>query len=654
VGWILPVAAAWLALTVPGWLLLALTGSRLPFRWGYAPAVTCVLVAVLTSVHKAVGIAWTGASGLVSVLLVAAACVGGRRLLAARRRRDADRDASDAGIPGPRGLAKALVPAGALLGGLLIVVPAASGMGSPSSHNDSYDAFFHHSATAFIRDSGDAFALTALAPIYGGEPTYYPSTWHAIASVLPFEVVVAANAMVLASLAVIPGAVAALLLTVFREQTGPSRDLVIAAVAVSCSLFLSIPTMGLFMGLWPYLLGLATFPAALGALVAAAAEPARGTRRLSVAHLASPVLVVAGSVVAHPTVLFSIAAVLVVAWACYGVQQVLRPGARARGTMHLAALTLGMALYAFVFVPRISTMDMTEPPPSTLLSTLLVVLADRPRVSAIPFQPLYMVPLLLLAGPPAVPVLRRRSPLLVIALLTALLGIVMTYSAHAAPGLFSTLTSPWYGAPERVAPIFQIGLVVLATGGALMLCDRVERPALLRRALPAVLALVLVACSVTAALDPHRIRLIGSMSYPEGDSTGWAYLAPPERDFIEEQSAVLPEDAVVLGVPRDGTPAFWFLGGVEVMLPTLSPAESIDERRVATYGYNIDDDLDACRSAERVGVTHLYRDGSASNGEALGDDVDFLYRGIAEFPDELLTETARQGDYVLYEVELPC
>src|SRR5690625_5831270 len=73
-------------------------------------------------------------------------------------------------------------------------------MGGIDTLNGSYDAFFHHSSIAFIRDSGDAFLTTALIDIYG-EPTFYPVTWAVLAALLPFGTGASANAMMLATLA---------------------------------------------------------------------------------------------------------------------------------------------------------------------------------------------------------------------------------------------------------------------------------------------------------------------------------------------------------------------------------------------------------------------------------------------------------------------
>lgn len=657
--WILPVLLAWGLLVGPGWLVLASARARLPLRWAYGPAITCALFFVLTAAYNLVDVRWSPISMGIGSALVAA-LVGVVRQVTQNRTGKGRTGEGDDHPPGAA-VARAgrgIVAVGAGLGALLLVIPASVGMGSISVHNGSYDAFFHHSAIAFIRESGDAFPLTALAPLYGGEATFYPATWHSIAALLPYGTVASANATVLATLAIVPSSLAGMLLMIAPRSIGrSSRSLVIGALAAASSLFLTIPTMGLHMGLWPYVLGLSLLPLALGSTWYLARRFTRRGHAVPRGGEAIALSIIAGTVIAHPTMIFTVAVFVVAGWLICSVRAVAGRPTRIRGVVSLLLLLAGFVAYALVIVPRISSMDLTDPPPNTVLSTLLVLLADRPPVNAIPFQPLFMIPILVLAGVGVWAAFRQRSIVLVVAGTTALIAVVMTFSTHAPPGLFSPLTSPWYGARERVAPIFQLSIMVLAAGGGFALIARGERSARpwMARAVAVGLVVILIGTSVLAAFSRDRLQLVGSLAYTAYGKALWPYLAPEEREFIEEQAAMLPPDSVVLGVPRDGTPAFWFLEGVDVVLPSLAPPQSVDAGRVATYGYTIGPDTDACHSAKRLGITHLYEDESRFSADELAPEiVEYFYLGIRDFPDEYLSEIARDGDYVLYAVRLPC
>lgn len=662
-----PLLVAWSLLVIPGLVLLWAVRSRLPFLPGHAPAISCLALFALSRLYRLFGIPWTTATVMVGTALVLAATVGVAaalgRFAPMRTRSGAGPDADpmvsvesratrqDATGPRPRG-AEALLVAGAVSGAALLVIPSLHGMGSLRILNGSYDAFFHHSALATIRDSGDAFPWTALAPMYEGQATYYPTTWHQIASLVPFDVVPSANAMVLATLAVIPASVIAMLDGIVPHREGHwTRAAVIAALGIGSAAFLSTPTAVLVMGLWPFGLGAALLPAALGA----------GVQLLVGGHLGrrtrvSAVLVLVGTALTHPSVLVSVAVVAGVSMVVLGASWLGRRRTRRRGIVLLTAAVALAVVFATLSITRLSGMaELTKAEPANWLTPLLVTLADRPRFQDIPFDPLPLAPILVLAAFGALRAILTRHKILLCALGVGLAALFLTYAIYSDMPWLRALTAAWYGARERIHPLFEVGVLVLAAGGALWRPEGIARRMRTngRRALSAAVCTAIVAGAVLGAVSDDRLRSIGGFAYRAYGQVIYPYVSAAEREFIEEAAARLPEDAVVIGVPQDGTSAFWFLGGVTVTQPSMAPPLTLDVGRVATWGDTIAPGSVACRAAEDLGVTHLYRDEGPFSGEDLGADTEYLYKGYDDFPERYLTPVAEEGSFVLYRIELP-
>lgn len=662
-----PLLFAGSLLVVPGLFLLWAVRSRLRFLPGHAPAISCLALFGLSGVYRLTGIPWTTGTVAMGTALLVAATVGLAAVLGRfgpRRPREDMGDDTDGPAPaghretltGPAGRRPrgdlALLVAGAMIGAVLLVVPSLHGMGSLRILNGSYDAFFHHSSLKAIRDTGDAFPWTALAPMYEGQSHYYPTTWHQIASLVPFDVVTSANAMVLATLAIIPASVIAMLDSIVpRGEEHRARALVIAALGVGSATFLSTPTALLVMGLWPFGLGVALLPAALGALVQLLDRGGLGRRTRATAGL-----VLLGTALTHPSVLVSIALVVGVSIMVLGASWVRERRTRRRGILLLATAVTLAALFAGVSITRLSAMsELTKPEPANWLTPLLVTMADRPRIQDIPFDPLPLAPLLLLAS---VGVLRgalTHHRTLLCALGVALAALFLTYAVHSETGWMHALTAAWYGARERIHPLFEVGILVLAAGGALWRPAPLARrlTPMASRALTAVICTTVLVGAILGAASGDRLRSIGGFAYWDYGRVLYPYVSAPEREFIEEAAARLPEDAVVGGIPQDGTPAFWFLGGVEVIQPSMAPPRTLPVRRVATWGDTIDEGSEACIAARSVGITHLYRDEGRYSAEVFGADIEYLYKGYEGIPERYLTPVSEDGDFVLYRIELP-
>lgn len=657
-------AFAWLLL--PGAVILRLLGLGGRLLVALAAPVTVLVLLVLSAVLTVAGIAWSPVSVGGGLLVVALGCAVTHRWSRPSfedggEREDGAVDPSQDRTGPARGIrltwaAVALV-SGMILGALAVVVPSLRGMGSLHALNGSYDAFFHHSALRVVRETGDAFPFTALAPMYAGEANYYPTSWHMIAALIPGDVVTASNAMLVAVLALVPvGMIALLDAVVPGRRDDVPRAVAMSAVGASSAAFLSIPTMGLVFGLWPFVLGTVLLPAGLAGAALLLRRDHGGGRRTRVALGA----VVAGSVIAHPSVLFSIGVVAAAMAVAVVPRRIIAPGTRRSGLLWAVVLVGATGVAAAGVVLGLGAMaELTPPDTRHLSNTLLAMVGDRPRIRAVPFDAVPLVPLLLAALIGVVATVLRRTPVLLGAMVVILAAAVLTVSTQSDVPAFRALSAPWYGARERIHPLFELGTCVLAAAGVVQVGRWVrsrsgERA---RRVLAAALAVVLVAAVVVSSVAPQRLPLVGSLAYRAWGLLLTPYLTEEEREFIESSAELLPEDALVLGDPRDGTSLYWALGGVEVVYPSLTNPQTLDTRRLAAHIDVYDEAATVCESFDRVGPTHFYQDTSELSGDTIGDSQrNALWEGLRRLGQDraVLVEVAREGDYVLYELRLPC
>lgn len=651
--WVLPVLLAWMVLSLPGYLMMRLADARVPVRWGWSPVITVVIIVVLSGVLRVLQIPWQPVPVIVGLAVIAALALVVRGVARALRTRAATqrwihmpRPGHQADRPGPwsRRTAAAVTAASAL-SGLLMVASATRRMGGIDTLNGSYDSFFHLSAIAFIRDGGDAFPITALSDIYG-TPTFYPVVFDALAALLPYGTVTSANAMMLAVLAALPSAIAALVAT---AMAGARRAPLLAAVGAAAStLFLSIPAMGLVMGLWPIVLGSICLPVAIAAVVTVL-----DTRRdpVDLRSVAGGAVVLAGTALAHPSILFSVAVFAGLLILVHGVHRLLG-GQRRRGLLQIGAALLAAVMFVVVSGTLLDGMHLTRHSSEGVGNVLWEILMDSPRIPVIeaPWWPLAAV--WLLAGIGALAAFRRRETVGTTAAIGVVVSIVLGVSTQIENPLTVALVNPWYGARERIAPLMMCLLLLLMARGITARAahgTRRERPWLASLAVVAVLVTTLIALAV-----PQRLPLLGSLAYTAYGLQLSPYVTPEEREFIERTSQDLPEDAVVLADPLDGATLYWSIGEVETVYPTMSRPLTRDGTLIGNYATEPDDGREVCGAYERLGPTHLYRDTSAHSGRAMNPEASARFSGIHDIPDHRLTLVERDGPYALYELEPTC
>ena len=661
---ILPVLCAALLLGAPGYLMLCALGARLRLRWGWAPVVTVLLSVLLAATYHLLSIPWHLLSvvlGLLLLIVVAGAvrlAVGHRARPVARRRRArrtegepsgeaADEDA-DGAPPAWSPATAAAVTGAALASGALLVASAARHMGGISTLNGSFDSFFHLSAAAFIRERGDAFLTTALTDIYG-EPTFYPVVFDTLVALLPFEVITAANAMMLAMLAAVPAAVGAMVAAVARpSRSGP---LLVSLSAAATTLFLSTAAMALVMGLWAIVLGVVCLPLAIAAVLMLMDRRNGPPGPWQAIGLG---LVVLGTALAHPSVLFSVAVVAGLRVLVGGADQV-RRGHRGRGWLEIGAALAAALTFVVVSGVLLSGMHLTKPSADGLGTVVRQILLDSPRIPAVPalLWPMAVLWILVVVG--AVAAFRHREVLGETAVLAAAASVALGIATQIDHPLAVALVNPWYGARERIAPLMMCMLVQLMARGLLAI---IEAGARRHRPAPAVLGVCAVVLTVLASLvAPQRLPLMGSLAYTAYGVQLTPYVPPEERAFIERTAEDLPSGAVVLADPLDGGTLYWSVGGVETVYPTMSRPLTREKTLIARYADRAgtpEASAELCRALDAVGPTHLYRDLSEESGQRINPEDSARWRGVHDIPESRLTLVDRDGPYALYELDPAC
>ena len=560
----------------------------------------------------------------------------------------------------PAPMSERIILSGSMgIAGLLVLVPALRGMQGLGAINGSFDAFFHYSALQFVRTSGDAFPWTALAPMYADDVTFYPTGWHMLASLAPGDVISVANATALLSLTLWPMAGIVMLNALLpRGIDRVLRSAIVGASGTTLSVFMSGPTMTLLFGLWPNALALGMLP--IG--IAAAAWSIR--RRLVGDALETPdtlatAFIIAGALCIHPSILVSGGVIAVIAMFIFGFKA-LFSGKSRRGFL-LLALSLGaggLGVVAAVLVLAPMSL-LTAQEGGGPLTTLIVTVFDRPRVRAVPLDPWPLTLLLFPALAGVAVTLRRRNLVGAGALLLVVVAVCLSLATQAHEPVIRALAAPWYGARERVHGLYELGIAVLVGSGALSITKRFARHSRTgRTAVGIVASLALFAIPVTAAMSGQRTELLAELGHSDDSEHLSRYVTYEESEFIRETAERLPDDAIVLGDPRDGATMYWVLGGIPVVYPQLNGLPDTDARRVAARLDRYEEAPTVCASYRAIGAPeYLYVDTSAHNGDFFrSDEENEMWEGLRTVAndDSLVTPLYTAGPYVLYELELPC
>ena len=166
-------------LVIPGAIVARIGRLTWPTAVAVGPALTYGAVALAIVPFGALGIPWNAWTALFAIALMAGVVLCLRKALARFRDTDAESRAVS------RGPALA-VAAGVVLGAALIGFAALRGIPAWQSIPSTWDAVWHANVIRFILDTGQASPthMGELRNIESHEALYYPSTFHALATVL--------------------------------------------------------------------------------------------------------------------------------------------------------------------------------------------------------------------------------------------------------------------------------------------------------------------------------------------------------------------------------------------------------------------------------------------------------------------------------------
>jgi len=610
---VLPGLVLWAGLVLPGLTFLRALGVRGFMALGAAPAVTAALVGVLGLLYPFLRIRWNLLSASAGISVAVLLAVGAGTLLGTLRRRSTDeRHAVWLPPPLPRRSARLLLGS-TLLACVLVGAPMAMGMGTPESPAQAWDAVFHLNAIASVRATGNASILGGLAPLYGGAATYYPSVWHAIVAVVPgfASVVPASN-----TAAIVVGAPVWLVgIAAFTRAMAHHRDLPVLAAPLLAATFVAFPVVVLtVLAQEPMGLSMAVLPGALAILVVALRTrwlwPAKAAAALALLTAA------AGVALAHGSGVFSLLALGGLPTVVILFRQARQGWAAGRPLAVVAGITAAGAVLGTVaallatFPAFLATLSYERAGSQSYLPILAKFVTDTPQVYWYGMGAGNAVVTVLTVAGGVLAFRYHRGRRIVAVLVVAVILVLLAAGPPGNP--LRAVTGFWYTQAARIAPLAVIPAVVLASGAFALLVHRLTGWARGRfgrippGAVPVALLLVVVVLTAGARWE-LKSRITASVHEPGGIAWG-TMLTPGELEMIERLPGRLPENAVVLGDPFNGSAYLPALAGIDVVFPQLGTVGGEERRLLERSFRELHDDPAVCRAARALGVTHVYTD----------------------------------------------
>lgn len=637
------VAAA--LVTIPGlpaaW---ALRLRGLPLLAG-AIGASCAIVAVASTLAPFAGMRW-GVLPLAIVALVVTLIALGVRF------------ALKPGEAAPLTRDSVVMTAGALLlSGLMIAFMIMRSIGAPENVSQTYDAVFHLNAVAYIQDTGDASPLHMNLVTPGQSTTFYPTLWHAVVALIAdlshASVPLATNALSLVGAAwVWP---VAILFFSAPFTRGNRAGLLLAAIfAATASAF---PYLLLTWGVvYPNFLATALLPIALGFMHLAlrprdAASPAPKAS-LWIASVGS----LGGATLAHPNALFGMIVLMLPLLLVY-VNDVRRRDIPLRSKLpRWAAVAVTIAVPASVWW-RFDLGDSDKHYGSGFAGALVEGLTNAPMLDT---RSLFIT-LFVLSGA-AILMVRRRHRWVVASYAMALVFFAVAYGLGGP--IRTMITGPWYNDASRLAALLPIVTVPLAAVSAGLLLEAVTRGGAQilrasrepRRAdrLAAVIALLAVGLVVLtgargAQLGAQGGWMGGLFNPAPAEGKGPDMLSVDERKLLDRLDEEVPEDALVIGDPWNGSASVYSIAHRKTLFPHMTAPLSEDAATVAA-GLR-DMGPEACSYLDRLGVDYVLDFGDPyfpTYRKELSQQFAGL-RDVGENP--VLQEVDHEGDAALYRVE---
>lgn len=598
-------AGLWLA---PGYLFLRALGVRGLLALGAGAGVTSGLAGVLAIGYDLVGLTWslvTFLGGclaaillalLVGLLLGTTTDPAGEVVAGTRRLR-----ASERGW---------LVVTGAVGGGVLAMAMM-TGMKRADMPLQVWDAVYHLNALWFIQDSGNASSLGALSAMYAETTApYYPTVWHSIVAVAPgFDnVSQAANA----SSIVLGTAVWMCGLVALTRVVWPARALPVVLTPVIAATYVAFPAVAVSMlGVWPFAVSVACLPGALALMIASL----RGnqTWQTHLAHALGFTASAAGVVLAHGSGLFSL---VLLAAPLLGVllfrqgRRYWRRGHRVPVGLAAGVLVVGVLVgggWLLTFPPVQAIVGYERGGQESYLPGIGSLLIDHPLIYVYAITSVNLVITAMAFIGVYLTITRKHARWLVVALVAS--AILTLLAAGPPENIFRGLAGFWYTQASRLNQLFVIPMIVLAAGGLAWTCRKLADRWRVSITGTTAVVLVGVALATFGLRWPSQVEVMSSVYSTWPIAWGTMIDSEDELAMIDRAGEVLPDDAVVLGEPVNGSPYLLARSDVQVVYPQLTPISGSPERLLLAERFNrwyLEPEV--CEAVRTLGVTHVYVD----------------------------------------------
>ncbi|WP_293782478.1 DUF6541 family protein [uncultured Aeromicrobium sp.] len=639
------VAAA--LLVIPGATLVTALGMR-----GFGILATGVPVSVTVISGSAIVAPWVGLEwGLIPVaavwLVLFVMALAVRRIV-----RNLPAFAASRQRPAPIGPSLAAL----VLGGTFMTYLVARIPGSPEKFSIRFDNAFHLGATRYALETGNASALhvSGFASL-DGVSSPYPAAWHGLMSLVVqltgVSLPEASNALMIAVAAVawVSGCIF-LGLVVSRH-----RVLAAFAGAALAGCFHTFPFLLLNWGtLYPNFLGISLLPATMALLAilfglrGVQPEAARGTAFL-VIGAGLP-----GIVLAHPNTLM-VAGLIAVTLGVVGLfesasRAVRRGPAVARAAIaSIALIALTAAVWAVVRPPRDES---PWAPYRTLPGAIFEQLTNSQVNSPVPVAVAVVIVVGLI-----VLCVRRQFAFVAVWLV---IGVLFVIAAGAPDGSVRWFVSGvFFQDSLRVVALTAVGAMAPAITGAVWLALRwmalVERIARrwglgTSRLRVRVARVSLAVLAAAAVFTSYHQAVLPALSWARD-----AYTVKENSDLVDEDELAMieqlpdlvPDDAVLIGEPRSGTPFAYALEGIRVAPPYMylvpTEAETVLREKLNRAGANPRVREVVCDAVEDLGENVYvldFHDGRYS----------MQFRGLNDLRPPVVEEVAREGSVTLYRV----
>lgn len=520
----------------------------------------------------------------------------------------------------------------AVVGWAMLVIAGIRGASNPTQL---YDGLFHLNAVEFILTTGDAspFHMTMVVP--GAAVSFYPTLWHAMASLLvPLAggVVQATNVLTISVIALIwPVALAALAVVLFPKH--PKAAVWAPLTAFGFSVFpLGFLNWGV---LYPNLLGVVQIPVLIALVLLASQHGLPPSQRIGAVLLATAA---AGSTaLGHPSALLAAVALLLpyAAWRVLRVGATLRP--RGRVLLALGSAVVMVALAALWFESNVTTNEWL--PGVTMAQAVgeVAFLSPVGRATGLLIGPLAAV---------GVWAAVRSRVWWLLASYAVAFGFYLASAWLPILPLRSSIVGVWYDDTTRVGALIAVFGLPLAALGAVTVVEWLRALAahghrVLTALLVAVIA-VLGATHLTAVVN--EVSYMRNVSFRFDDASQG--LTPDEADLLEKADDILRPDSVVIGDPLTGAGLLYAYTGHTVVFPHVTGDYGSDAEVLARK-LSTGPQAQVCLAVERLGVTHAIDFGDRE----LFENHYTTFDGLHDLMDSpLLTQVARVGDAALYEV----